>query len=136
MSNFLKKWASESTENQKLVAEEELILEATEQIWAQLEKLDISKKILAEKLGKSKAFVSQILNGNRNMTLRTLADIGFVLDMKPRFAFSSTKLCCDWHNSEPLAIGHRVFFTHNDDFIEPGDQEWTAGSVIRSRNAA
>jgi transcriptional regulator with XRE-family HTH domain len=69
-------------EFRKLLAQEELILEMTETICELLEKEQISRKELADRLGKSKGFVSQLLNGGRNLTLRTVADILHVLGYK------------------------------------------------------
>ncbi len=69
-------------EFRKLLAQEELILEVTEVLCGLLEQEKISRKELAERLGKSKGFVSQLLNGGRNLTLRTVADILHVLGYK------------------------------------------------------
>jgi transcriptional regulator with XRE-family HTH domain len=66
-------------EYERLLAQERLILEATEAIVALLEETGVSRQELAKRLGKSKSFVSQILSGERNMTLRTLADVGYAL---------------------------------------------------------
>jgi antitoxin component HigA of HigAB toxin-antitoxin module len=63
----------------RLMAQEELILEVTETLCELLEKEKVSRKELAERLGKSKGFISQLLNGGRNLTLRTVADILHVL---------------------------------------------------------
>jgi transcriptional regulator with XRE-family HTH domain len=66
-------------EFRRLFAQEDLILEVTETICELLEKEKISRKELADRLGKTKGFVSQLLNGGRNLTLRTVADILHVL---------------------------------------------------------
>ena len=66
-------------EFRKLLAQEELILGVTETICELLENEKVSRKELADRLGKSKGFVSQLLNGGRNLTLRTVADILHVL---------------------------------------------------------
>jgi transcriptional regulator with XRE-family HTH domain len=66
-------------EFRKLLAQEELILEVTETLCGILENEKISRKELADRLGKSKGFISQLLNGGRNLTLRTVADILHVL---------------------------------------------------------
>ena len=47
-----------------------------------MEKEDVTKAELAKRLGKSKAFVTQMLSGSRNMTIHTLADVAFVLGYK------------------------------------------------------
>src|SRR5208337_111420 len=69
-------------EFQRLLAQEELILEVTEVLCGLLEEETISRKELADRLGKTKGFVSQLLNGGRNLTLRTVADILHVLGYK------------------------------------------------------
>lgn len=58
---------------------ERLIFNTTEDILLAMQDTGISQSDLAKKLGKSKAFVSQILDGTRNMTLKTLADISYAL---------------------------------------------------------
>jgi transcriptional regulator with XRE-family HTH domain len=63
----------------RLLAQERLILDATEMIVGLLEDQKISRQELARRLGKSKGYVSQLLSGERNMTLRTLSDLGYVL---------------------------------------------------------
>jgi transcriptional regulator with XRE-family HTH domain len=72
----------EDPEFAKLLAQEDLILEVTETLCELLEKEKISRKELADRLGKSKGFISQLLNGGRNLTLRTVADILHVLGYK------------------------------------------------------
>ncbi len=72
----------EDPEFAKLMAQGDLIMEVTETLCELLEKEKISRKELASRLGKSKGFVSQLLNGGRNLTLRTVADILYVLGYK------------------------------------------------------
>lgn len=62
---------------------QELVYNVTEDILVLIEDMGISKKELAQKLGKSPSFVTQVLSGARNMTLGTLSDICFALDAKP-----------------------------------------------------
>ncbi len=85
MTDFLSRWAGENDANAKLVAEELLIAEVTEEIWEAMENANTSKTELAQRIGVSKGHVSQVLSGSRNMTLRTLADICHALKLKPAF---------------------------------------------------
>ena len=91
MSNFLDKWASESEKNKKLCAREGLIIDVTEDILVIMEDKGISKAELSRSLGKSRSFVSQTLSGARNMTLRTLSDICFALDIDPSIQLLNEK---------------------------------------------
>ncbi len=72
----------EDPEFAKMMAQGDLIMEVTETLCELLEKEGVSRKELADRLGKSKGFVSQLLNGGRNLTLRTVADILHVLGYK------------------------------------------------------
>jgi len=77
----------EDPEFARLMAQGDLIMEVTETICELLEKERISRKELADRLGKTKGFVSQLLSGGRNLTLRTVADIlhflGYRVALKP-----------------------------------------------------
>ena len=61
--------------NRRLLRQEELILEVTEALSRAIVELEITQTELAKRLGKTKGFVSQILGGGRNLTLRTLSDV-------------------------------------------------------------
>jgi transcriptional regulator with XRE-family HTH domain len=63
----------------QLVQQELTILDATERIHHLMKAHGISRATLAQRLGKSKSHVTQLLDGKRNMTLRTLSDIHFAL---------------------------------------------------------
>ncbi len=54
---------------------EELILDLTEQIVAIMRNEGINRTELAKRLNVSKAFITKILNGNPNLTLRTMASL-------------------------------------------------------------
>jgi len=65
-----------------------LVGEVTDSVSALLQELGLSQADLAKRLGVTKGRVSQILSGRQNMTLRTLAAIGWALgvsfDLSPR----------------------------------------------------
>lgn len=75
-------------ERQRLFEEESLIAEGTELIAQLLEAQGVSRQELAARLGKSKGFVSQLLSGERNMTLRTVAALGFALGTRVELSHS------------------------------------------------
>jgi transcriptional regulator with XRE-family HTH domain len=75
-----KAFESLSTEHRRLLRQEELIVEVTEALARALQELQISQSQLAARLEKSKGFVSQILGGGRNLTLRTLSDVADALE--------------------------------------------------------
>lgn len=66
----------------RLFEQEFLLVSATELISGLMQKKKVSRSKLAERIGKSKSFVTQILRGQHNMTLRTLADLAWALDAR------------------------------------------------------
>ena len=70
---------SSSIRNRRLLRQEELILKAATALSELLERQGITKVELARRLGKTKGFVTQILAGDKNLTLRTIADVADAL---------------------------------------------------------
>lgn len=69
----------EDPKNRRLFLQERSILEVTELIEARLRELGINRSELARKLGKTKGWVTQLLDGEANKTIRTVADVFAVL---------------------------------------------------------
>lgn len=64
-----------SPQHRRRLRQEELILDVTETLTEALNREEISRSDLAVRLNRSKAFVSQLFGGSRNLTLRTIADV-------------------------------------------------------------
>lgn len=56
------------------------IIDFNEKIIAKMEELKVNRAELAKRLGVSKAFVTKMLNGNPNMTVKTMVAISLALD--------------------------------------------------------
>lgn len=72
------KWFKDKLETFREDAEfyaEELILDLTEQIVAAMKELGVNRTELAARMGVSKAFVTKLLRGNTNVTLKTMASL-------------------------------------------------------------
>jgi transcriptional regulator with XRE-family HTH domain len=72
--------------NNRRFEQELLYGETTETLRALLQSLGLNQKELAHRLGLSEARVSRILNGRENLTLKTLAGLGWALGV--RFALA------------------------------------------------
>jgi transcriptional regulator with XRE-family HTH domain len=80
----VERFEGSSSKHRRLLREEELILDVTELLSSALQDKQMTKSELAEKLGRTKGFVTQVLSGNRNLTLRTIADIADALGYRVR----------------------------------------------------
>jgi len=69
-------------ENHKRFQQESLILDIASLIYATMKKNGVTQTQLAEKVGVSKGRISQYLGGEKNLRLRTIADIFTALDCK------------------------------------------------------
>jgi hypothetical protein len=75
-------------DRERVAKQEDFILDATEAIWGEMRRRGIRKSDLAETLGVSKAYITQALDGGRNLTLRSLADFAWALDCEPQVMFA------------------------------------------------
>jgi len=73
-------WFKSTPESEALLAEERLVLAATELVYEAMEMRGVSKKELARRLNVRPTEISQRLKGTRNMTLRSLASMLHQLD--------------------------------------------------------
>lgn len=71
----------------KGVAREAALLEIASVFDLIMEENGINKTTMAEKLGVTKSLVTQVLSGNRNLTVRTMSDFAFALGGNIRFSF-------------------------------------------------
>jgi transcriptional regulator with XRE-family HTH domain len=80
--------------NEASFRQEELLLEATELLVSIMEENGITRTELARRIGKSKAFVTQCLSGDHNLTLRTLADLFTALEYKANLGAEPSNPAC------------------------------------------
>jgi len=78
---FIQKLMSDE-EGRKLYFREDLIFEVTETISQIMQEKGISKAYLSRLAGVSKSNITQLLSGDHNMRLTTVADLLFALDSK------------------------------------------------------
>ena len=80
-----------SERNRRLLVEEDLILDVTEAISAVMQEEGISKAQLAKRMGRTKGFITQLLSGGRNLTLRTLAGLADALESRVTITVSKNR---------------------------------------------
>lgn len=75
-------------EFRRLLRQEELILDVTERFCEALTDAGVTRTELARRLDRSPRFVSQLLAGGRNLTLRTVADVAAALSLRVSFVMA------------------------------------------------
>ncbi len=78
---FMQKLMSDE-EGRKLYFREDLIFEVTEAISQAMEEKGVNKAELSRLAGVSKSNITQLLSGDQNMRLTTVADLLYALDSK------------------------------------------------------
>lgn len=117
----LGQWVEASEEAKKLFSKEALILDVTEAIWEVMEGRGLKKAQLADALGKSKSYITQLLNGSRNMTLGTLSDLAFVLGLRVKIRLCDKDETNSWQPAEAVVTQPaRMIFEP----IEVANDEW------------
>lgn len=76
---------TKTDEGMRLYRQERTILEATELICLLMHEQGVSNKELARRLGKSRKHIMRLLDGQKNVTLRTLSDIFTALNRTVQF---------------------------------------------------
>lgn len=75
MTETLVERLTRTPEGMRLYQQERAIQEITELICEVMEEEPISRSELAKRLGKSKGYITQLLDGRSNMTVRTISDV-------------------------------------------------------------
>jgi transcriptional regulator with XRE-family HTH domain len=103
----------------RLFQQERAVYEVTELIEAVMAELGISRSQLAAKLGRSKGWITQLLDGDRNKTIRTVADVLAVMGREFRSSQRPIQIQKGEQASaqfEPLANSTGLRVVHGDDY--------------------
>ncbi|MCU7836550.1 MAG: helix-turn-helix transcriptional regulator [gamma proteobacterium symbiont of Taylorina sp.] len=111
MSKTFNSWFGDSEEAKKLYAQESLLVNTSEDFLILMENMDVTKSKLSKLIGRTKSYVTQSLNGTRNMTLRTLADMAYALDATVKVSF------------EPNTEQSDNLFNDDDHFIDKANNK-------------
>lgn len=76
---------TQTPEGMRLYQQERAILEVTEVICELMDKQGVSRSDLAKRLGRTKGYITQLLDGRANMTVRTISDVFTALGLAVHF---------------------------------------------------
>jgi transcriptional regulator with XRE-family HTH domain len=103
----------EDPEFRRLLSIEALAAEASELIAKLMTEQNVSKADLARRLKKSRAWVTQLLSGKANMTVRTLAEVVYTLDAEVKLHAQPT-----WKMAgKPVGAGWQPIVFKMDKFL-------------------
>ncbi len=114
---------TEDPERMKGFQQERLILEITELIGRLMKEQGVSKAQLAERLGTTKGYITQLLDGRTNMTLRTISDVVFALGRSLNIT------------DQPLAVSVAPVPGAREDSIVDGDEPDFGGTEVKAFEA-
>lgn len=89
MAKTLTEKLTQTAEGMRLYQQERAILEVTELICQLMDERDMSRSELAKRLGRTKGYITQLLDGRANLTVRMISDIFTALDCAVHFQETS-----------------------------------------------
>jgi transcriptional regulator with XRE-family HTH domain len=72
----------ENPENRRIFEQERVLVDAAELVSTAMEFRGVNRSELANRLECSKAYITQVLRGSQNLTLKTLADVFYGLNCR------------------------------------------------------
>ncbi len=97
------------------------------------ERKGINQTQLAEELGVSKGYVSQILKGEFNYTLKTLIDISLAIGIVPKIEYKSIESVIEEDNKTQYLQNHYLLFKETGKVATTelaGELAGTSGSLV------
>ena len=82
----------DTEEGRKMLMQERVLLEANEGMCLLMEQQAISKAELAKRMGVSPAYITKVLRGSNNFTLRKLSDAFFDLGHSVHIGYKPLRL--------------------------------------------
>ena len=86
----------EAPEFRRLLAVEGLVTNSAQLIARLMAEQKVNRAELARRLNKSRAWVTQLLSGKANMTVRTLAEVAYALDAEVKLNAQSPAVKMAW----------------------------------------
>ncbi len=85
MGETLTERLTKTPEGMRLYQQERAIQELTDLVCELMDEQDVSRSELAKRLGRTPPYITQLLDGRANMTVRTISDIFTALDRTLHF---------------------------------------------------
>lgn len=105
----------EDLEHMRLFQQERSIYEVTAMLEALLEAKGVTRAELAKRLGRTKGWVTQLLDGEANKTIRTVADVCAVLGQE--YHSSHSPIDIDGGYASRLGVRARAFMEIHQLFL-------------------
>lgn len=86
---------------------EGLALEFTEQISRLMKEKNVSRSVLAERIGHSPAYITKVLRGDANLTIATMVKLARALGAEVRLHLSPAGSRTTWYD-QPAEPAHEV----------------------------
>lgn len=85
MGETLTERLTKTPEGMRLYQQERAIQELTDLVCELMDEQGVSRSKLAKRLGRTKGYITQLLDGRANMTVRTISDVFTALDRAVHF---------------------------------------------------
>ena len=115
MAETLTEKLTKTKEGMRLYQQERAILDVTEIMCRMMEEQEVSRSQLAQRLGRTKGYITQLLDGRANMTVRTISDVFTALDRAVYFQDGPLSATVSSTPTLSLVVN---WMQHRDDLFE------------------
>ncbi len=99
MSDALQRYRAFDIENDPEMIAIDVQMDVALEVERLMESEGVTQKELAGKIGVSPARVTQILSGERNLTIKTIVKIATAMGMRPRIDFTAKRKPSSWREA-------------------------------------
>jgi len=110
-----------------------IVIEVLDNLYKRMEEKGINKAELAKRLGKSKAYVTKLLQGDyNNLTIKTLVELALAINENPQKFFDLVKIFADEEDIEKEVFEKFIKIIQKHLILEPNISQQKNVDVLKS----
>jgi len=110
-----------------------IVIEVLDNLYKRMEEKRINKAELAKRLGKSKAYVTKLLQGDyNNLTIKTLVELALAINENPQNFFDLVKIFADEEDIEKEVFEKFIKIIQKHLILEPNISQQKNVDVLKS----
>lgn len=130
MNETLIERLTKTKDGMRLYQQERLIQELTDMACEIMQEQNVSRSALAQRLGTTKGYITQLLDGSTNMTIRTISDVFVAMDRAVHF--QEGPLDATIHPTPTISLDVRTDWLQREEPL----LDWGTPTITRIKKAS